>query len=48
MKNMTKEELKRRYDYFCSPVDPDKIIKKEEWENMTPEEKKNVRTPMKI
>ncbi len=45
---MTKEELKKRYDYFCSPVRDEDIISKEEWDKMTPEEKKKVRTPMKI
>jgi hypothetical protein len=48
MRKMTKEELKKRYDYFCSPVRDEDLITKEKWAEMTPEERKKVLTPRKI
>ncbi|MBU4535399.1 MAG: hypothetical protein KKF16_06200 [Euryarchaeota archaeon] len=39
---------KKRFDYFCSPVNKGRIIKAKDWEKMTPEERKKALKPRKI
>lgn len=46
IEKMTPEEIKNRYEYFCSHVRAEDIIK--DWTKLSPEEKKKHLTPQKI